>query len=215
MGIIAVENKLASNIKINNSCLLEIYKNTVSNENCLGYTILPLANITDIETAIRNKVASSAPSGYTKLAILAGNKQASYNHRIIYCVWYKGETPPKMPTEPIIDRLPSVSAPLDVFEVFNVSNQGIKNTNIELVFNIIDSSDKQIEFYINDQKYLINNTLDYNYTMVVNEHGVLINNKPYDNFDFNNVPYLIPGENIIKIKKTNVSGLTINYEPYY
>ena len=28
MGITAVENKLASNIKINNSCLLEIYKNT-------------------------------------------------------------------------------------------------------------------------------------------------------------------------------------------
>ena len=37
----------------------------------------------------------------------------------------------------------------------------------------------------------------------------------HDNFDFNNVPYLIPGENTIKIKKTNVSGLTINYKPYY
>ena len=50
---------------------------------------------------------------------------------------------------------------------------------------------------------------------MVNKDGVFYAHEPIHSFVFNNMPFLTPGINNIKVKTTNVSNIEINFNEKY
>ena len=50
---------------------------------------------------------------------------------------------------------------------------------------------------------------------MVNKDGVFYAHEPIHSFVFNNMPFLAPGINKIKVKTTNVSNIEINFNEKY
>ena len=214
MAFSTIKNSQNADIKIPDSCILEIYKDSITTSNSLGYSILPLKDITNIEQAISNRVNEVRPLGYSKLAILAGENNILFNHCIVYCIFYNGDVAPTYPATPAIERLPEPTNSLNVWEDLTITNNGAKEADLDLYIETIVSNDKKVEFYINDIYYLVLYNGNTN-TIEINTKGVFIDGIQTDQFKMKQLPTLSSGENHIRIKKTNINKLTINYNLIY
>ena len=192
--------------------VVEIYKDTIAQVNSLGYCIVPINGVSDIKALINQRVAASAPAGYTTNVILAGRQEEGFDHRITYCVWYNGAVPtfPEMPENPTPT---SPAAPFDRFNLVTCNNLGAA-TDVTLTLSIVAPG--LIELYINNDLFSIYvKKLEGNKTLVIDKTGVNYNSKNIDSFIFSTTPCLKNGENIIKLPKDKVSNIKINYKPKY
>lgn len=199
-------------IEIAPYAVLEIYKDSIAKANSLGYCILPLDGVTDITTAIRNKVAGSAPSGYTDLAIMGGRVTQTYNHKRVYCVWYQG-TAPAYPDAPVVGDVREAAEPINPEQETIVTNTGA-NTECSIRITVREAN-KKAEFYINDDYYSI--VLDGTKGLVatLSKDGLRYGNSWSDAFTETAIPHLESGDNVISANKSNITNLQINYNYRY
>lgn len=188
--------------------VIEIYKDTIAEDNSLGYCILPVEGLDDeqIETKVRELVEASNPGEYQNLAVL--NK--GFNHKICYAVWYN-DVAPEFPEEPVPQPMPEPAAPFNVWEEIEVDNPG---QTVPLTLEITCSSlVEPIGFYINDVLFsiTIGKPLVGENIIVADRTGVSYSNKKIDTFDFPTMPVLKNGKNILKFNKTNVSAVKLKY----
>lgn len=212
-----VENLQFEPITIPDYCLTEIYKDSITKENAIGFALFPITGKSndEIKTMIAEKAESMKPEGYENKIILAGRTKEEFNHNIVYCVWYINDIP-TYPAEPIIEPIGTPSEEVSPYENFVVENNGAINTYCELAFTITDFTE-DIEFYVNDEYFVITPSIYYEgeNVYVVNKDGVFYAHEPIHSFVFNNMPFLAPGINKIKVKTTNVSNIEINFNEKY
>lgn len=196
-------------IAIPKYCILEIYKDSIAEANSLGYTILNIEdkNNSQIETLIREKIAASAPSGYTQLAILAGNQTIDYANKIVYCVWYTG-TAPTYPDEPIVPTV-EAAAPLDIYITMTVSTTA-PAASLKLTFEINNKLD-YLDFYINDLYYKIDNITEAGQLIIESNGEVKLNNNIINALSI----ALKSGDNILKINRVNTTRVIAHFTPKY
>lgn len=210
---LTVYNNLQYNpIEIEDFCVVEVYKDEISLDNALGYFIQPLKGIEDIKTTIANKVKQNKVTGYTQLAVLAGREFDSFSHRIVYAVWYKGETAPTYPEEPEQHDLGAPGDPFDFYQVVEVINDSAPTyCRITLT---LDRLDLPVEFYINDDHYKID-VSDQIPTdekiLVVDKTGVSYNSVPISSYEFLSVPKLKSAVNQLRINKLMIREVKVEF----
>ena len=144
---LTVINNLQYNpIEIADFCIVEVYKDDISLVNALGYFIQPLDGVGDIKETIANRVRESAPSGYANLVVLAGREFDTFSRRIVYAVWYNGETVPTYPAAPEVHDLGEPGDPFDIYQDIEVINDSAP-TDCKVTLTI-DRLDLPVEFYI-------------------------------------------------------------------
>ena len=90
-----VENLQFEPITIPDYCLTEIYKDSITKENAIGFALFPITGKSndEIKTMIAEKAENMKPEGYENKIILAGRTKEEFNHNIVYCVWYINDIP--------------------------------------------------------------------------------------------------------------------------
>lgn len=198
--------------------ILEIYKETIAKSNSLGYCILPISGLSDaeIKAALTEKAALAPHEEYTNCKILAGRTAESYNHRIVYAVWYNGDVEPQYPDEPEVSPLEEPAEAADIWYTEETSNNTYPMAflNIDI---ICSSFDEPIEFYINDNYYyiLITNPIEGDNHVYVNQSGVQYHGAPVETFEMKAPPYNDQFTMIIKLKATNITSFTYTEERKY
>ena len=207
-------------INISDFCILEVYKDNLNTP--IGYTILPIEkykNNNEIESAIRQTVAASAPSGYTRLVILSGNEVKTFSHRIVYCVWVADGVAdlPTYPEEPIVNDIPNVDNSGKIYQTEVITNNCGGPVEAQIVLSCVNTDDDIIEFYINDHYFKIspNVVTGEKYNIKINSNGVYHNGTPIDSFEIDAIPTLEVGDNTLIIKRTNVEKVNITYKERY
>lgn len=201
-------------IKIPAFTLVEIYKDKVSKENGLGYTIIPIENLSnqEIKDIARAKAELVKPSGYSNYTLLTGDKE-EYDHKIIYAVWYADEVP-SYPQEPDIESL-TPAQPLNIWHTVEVNNEAAPTfVTITLTCSALDNT---LEFYINNDYFAIDikNPKDGVNEIAISKEGVSYNGKPIDSFKMTSAPKLKAGMNYIKVNSIGVSKIDIKYRQKY
>lgn len=192
--------------------VVEIYKDTIAQVNSLGYCIVPINGVSDIKALINQRVAASAPAGYTTNIILAGRQEEGFDHRITYCVWYNGAVP-TFPEAPENLTPTSPAAPFNRFNTVTCNNPGA-TTDATLILSIVNPG--LIDIYINNNRFSVKiERLEGNKILIIDRTGVSYNNKNIDSFSFSTAPSLKNGENVIKLPKDKVNNVKINYSPKY
>lgn len=212
---LTVYNNLQYNpIEIEDFCVVEVYKDEISLDNALGYFIQPLKGLEDneIKSTIEGRVKQNKLSGYTQLAVLAGREFDSFSHRIVYAVWYKGETAPTYPAEPEQHDLGAPGDPFDFYQVLQVINDSAPTyCRITLT---LDRLDLPVEFYINDDYFKID-VSDQIPTdekiLVVDKTGVSYNSVPINTYEFLSVPKLKSAVNQLRVNRLMIREVKVEF----
>lgn len=203
-------------VEIGDFCVVEVYKDEIALTEALGYFVQPLEGIEDIKKTIEERVRESAPDGYEKLAVLAGREFDSYSHRIVYAVWYNGETAPKYPDEPEQHDLGAPGDPFDFYEKVAVVNDSAP-TYCKVILTL-DRLDLPVEFYINDDYFKIDVSEQIptdEKILVVDKTGVSYNSVPIYSYEFLSVPKLKSAVNQIRFNKLMIREAKIEYVHKY
>lgn len=204
-------------IQIDDFCIVEVYKNSISDENILGYYIQPLNGVTNPKETIANRVKQLAAVDLDGLAILPGRELNLYSHKVVYAVFYDtNDAAPIYPLMPDQVDLGTPANPLDIYETIEIENEGtLTDCTINLA---LAASAKEVEFFINDQRYFVDISnyprLD-NATMIISKNGVSYGSLPIDSFKFSKPPQLEHGVNILRVNKIMVSDIEITYTRKY
>lgn len=210
---LTVVNNLQYNpIEIADSCIVEVYKDGITLANALGYFIQPLKGVGDIKATIEERVRESAPSGYTNLVILAGRDFETFAHRIVYAVWYNGDTVPTYPDAPEIHDLGEPGDPFDFYEPISVINDSAP-TDCRITLTL-DRLDLPVEFYINDDHFKIDVSTQVptdEKILVVDKTGVRYNSVPISSYEFLSVPKLKSAKNQLRINKLMIRKVKVEF----
>lgn len=204
-------------VKIQDFTILEFYKDNISALNKMGYYILPIQDLTveTIRKKIENLSAQKLPEGYSNVVALPDRAGArtysSYNHRICYVVYYNGDDVPTYPSEPTLGTPISPKTPFNPWNEINISNIGAP-TPLSLILTV--TAIGELEFYINDNSYKINNITETG-ILKMSKNGVFLNDNPIIDFSIEDWPFLKSGDNIIKMPKNSVSNIQISYKLKY
>lgn len=200
-------------INIQDFCIVEVYKNSITKDNILGYYIQPLKDITNPIETIENRVRRSVATDLTELVILPGREINQLSHKIVYAVFYDSNA--EKPIYPLLPEEIELGKPaqqLDIYETIELNNEGTPtDCTIKL---IISTLAKDIEFFINGRKYLIYASElppAPEKVLIINKYGVTYNSIPVDKFEFMQPPQLQHGHNIIKVDRATVSDIEITY----
>lgn len=210
------ENRYYNPISIPDYSILEIYKDNISQDNFLGYTIIPLKDMSpqEIETNMIDRAYELKPSGYPNLKMLYGRERKSFKNKRVFAVWYK-TTEPNYPEAPVYtEPLPPVETDYG-FNTIVIENAGAADTDVQLILSTEKKGD--VEVYINDDYYSIkiDKIPRESNEITINNKGVLYNGRPYDNFTFATVPTLRKGTNKIKVSKSLVKKVKVDYTPVF
>lgn len=202
-------NQFYESVGIPNYSLLEIYKDEVAESNRLGYCILPIQGLDDlqIEEAIRTKVENSKPAGYTTLHILAGRTEASYNRRRVYCVW--SESTPSYPAATPVNVAPPSLTKFNEFNVTTINYKGSGTTPVTVKASITYG---ETVIKVGDATIQIKENVSGE--LEINQGGAFLNGQPLSSFTITSTPVLHSGVNYIKASK-NISKLNILYTEKY
>lgn len=199
-------------VEIADFCVVEVYKDEIVKTNALGYFIQPLKDIGDVKATIENRVRESAPDGYEKLAILAGREFDTFSHRIVYAVWYNGETAPTYPEEPEQHDLGAPGDPFDFYQNISVINDSAPTyCRITLT---LDRLDLPVEFYINDDHFKIDVSEQIptdEKILIVDKTGVSYNSVPTNSYEFLSVPKLKSGINQLRINRLMIREVKVEF----
>lgn len=199
-------------VEIADFCVVEVYKDEIVKTNALGYFIQPLKNIGDVKATIENRVIESAPDGYEKLAILAGREFDTFSHRIVYAVWYNGDTKPQYPEEPEQHGLGAPGDPFDFYQPVQVINDSAPTyCRITLT---LDRLDLPVEFYINDDHFKIDVSEQIptdEKILIVDRTGVSYNSVPINSYEFLSVPKLKSGINQLRINRLMIRNVKVDF----
>lgn len=210
---LTVINNLQYNpIEIADSCVVEVYKDGITLANALGYFIQPLDGVGDIKETIANRVRESAPSGYANLVVLAGRDFETFAHRIVYAVWYNGDTVPTYPDAPEIHDLGEPGDPFDFYEPISVINDSAP-TDCRITLTL-DRLDLPVEFYINDDHFKIDVSTQVptdEKILVVDKTGVRYNSVPISSYEFLSVPKLKSAVNQLRINKLMIRKVKVEF----
>lgn len=212
---LVVYNNLQYNpVEIADFCVVEVYKDDISLANALGYFILPLKDVEDVKATIEQKVKrdESKPTGYENLAVLAGREFDTFSHRIVYAVWYNGETAPTYPEEPEQHDLGAPGDPFDFYQLVNVINDSAPTyCRITLT---LDRLDLPVEFYINDDHFKIDVSEQIptdEKILIVDRTGVSYNSVPINSYEFLSVPKLQSGVNQLRINRLMIRNVKVDF----
>lgn len=212
---LVVYNNLQYNpVEIADFCVVEVYKDDISLANALGYFILPLKDVEDVKATIEQKVKrdESKPTGYENLAVLAGREFDTFSHRIVYAVWYNGETAPTYPEEPEQHDLGAPGDPFDFYQLVNVVNDSAPTyCRITLT---LDRLDLPVEFYINDDHFKIDVSEQIptdEKILIVDRTGVSYNSVPINSYEFLSVPKLKSGINQLRINRLMIRNVKVDF----
>lgn len=210
---LTVYNNLQYNpIEIEDFCVVEVYKDEISLDNALGYFIQPLKGIEDVKSTIEQKVRQNKLSGYTQLAVLAGREFDTFSHRIVYAVWYQGETAPTYPEEPEQHDLGAPGDPFDFYQVIQVINDSAPTyCRITLT---LDRLDLPVEFYINDDHFKIDVSEQIptdEKILVIDKTGVSYNSVPINTYEFLSVPKLKSAVNQLRINRLMIREVKVEF----
>lgn len=210
---LTVINNLQYNpIEIADFCIVEVYKDDISLVNALGYFIQPLDGVGDIKETIANRVRESAPSGYANLVVLAGREFDTFSRRIVYAVWYNGETVPTYPAAPEIHDLGEPGDPFDLYQDIEVINDSAP-TDCKVTLTL-DRLDLPVEFYINDDHFKIDVSTQVptdEKILVVDKTGVRYNSVPISSYEFLSVPKLKSAVNQLRINKLMIRKVKVEF----
>lgn len=210
---LTVINNLQYNpIEIADFCIVEVYKDDISLVNALGYFIQPLDGVGDIKETIANRVRESAPSGYANLVVLAGREFDTFSRRIVYAVWYNGETVPTYPAAPEVHDLGEPGDPFDFYEPISVINDSAP-TDCRITLTL-DRLDLPVEFYINDDHFKIDVSTQVptdEKILVVDKTGVRYNSVPISSYEFLSVPKLKSAVNQLRINKLMIRKVKVEF----
>lgn len=198
--------------KIGSYTLVEVYNDSISDENFQGYKIFPIKDINNINQVIEDTIVNELgqPGDEYQLAILAGHDGNQYNHNIVYAVWYTDEEP-TYPAEPIVPAMPAPDPQFNVWQEITVNNSGV-DTNATVILTV---NHGDIELMINDDYFLIKGNITDGARCTINRDGVSINNIPAMEYIITNQPILKHGQNTIKVNKTNITHIDIQYKTTY
>lgn len=209
---LTVYNNLQYNpIEIGDFCIVEVYEDEISLANALGYFIQPLDGVEDIKETIATR-ARQYVGKMGKLAVLAGREFDSYNRRIVYAVFYTGETAPTYPDEPEQHDLGAPGNPFDFYQNLEIDNDSaLTSARITLT---LDRLDLPVEFYINDDHYKIDVSEQIptdEKILVVDKTGVSYNSNPINTYEFLSVPKLKYGKNQIRVNRLMIRNIKVEY----
>ena len=199
-------------VEIADFCIVEVYKDEIVKTSALGYFIQPLKGVGDVKATIEERVRQSAPEGYANLVILAGREFDTFNRRIVYAVWYNGETAPTYPAEPEQHDLGAPGDPFDFYEHLEVINDSVP-TYCRILLTI-DRLDLPVEFYINDDYFKIDVSEQIpteEKIITVDKTGVSYNSIPINTYDFLSVPKLKSGVNQLRVNKLMIREVKIEF----
>ena len=200
-------------IVIDDYCVVQVYKNEIALSNAEGYFIQPLNGLTNPKQTIEERVRKIGnPDNFEHLVILAGRRLDSFSRRIIYAVWYNGDIEPTYPARPTIEVLPEPDDRFNLFSSNKITNRGAK-TNCKVTLTL-GRTDIPVEFYINGDYFIIDvskETPQLENVLVVDSTGVTYNSLPIDTFDLETNPSLDNGENVIRVLKSAVKKVKVEY----
>lgn len=210
---LTVINNLQYNpIEIADFCIVEVYKDDISLVNALGYFIQPLDGVGDIKETIANRVRESAPSGYANLVVLAGREFDTFSRRIVYAVWYNGETVPTYPAAPEVHGLGEPGDPFDFYQDIEVINDSVP-TDCKVTLTI-DRLDLPVEFYINDDYFKIDVSKQVptdEKIIEIDRTGVKYNSVPINTYEFLSIPKLKSAKNLIKVNRLMIRKVKVEF----
>jgi hypothetical protein len=210
---LTVINNLQYNpIEIADFCIVEVYKDDISLVNALGYFIQPLDGVGDIKETIANRVRESAPSGYANLVVLAGREFDTFSRRIVYAVWYNGETVPTYPAAPEVHDLGEPGDPFDFYQDIEVINDSVP-TDCKITLTI-DRLDLPVEFYINDDYFKIDVSKQVptdEKIIEIDKTGVKYNSVPINTYEFLSIPKLKSAKNLIKVNRLMIRKVKVEF----
>ena len=210
---LTVVNNLQYNpIEIADSCVVEVYKDGITLANALGYFIQPLKGVGDIKATIESRVRESAPTGYANLVILAGREFEAFAHRIVYAVWYNGDTVPTYPEAPAQHDLGEPGDPFDFYEPISVINDSAP-TDCRITLTL-DRLDLPVEFYINDDHFKIDVSSQVptdEKILVIDKTGVSYNSVPINSYEFLSVPKLKSAVNQLRINRLMIRKVKVEF----
>lgn len=209
--LVTLPNKQYDSIEIPDYTVLELYTESVSDANYVGYYIVPIGGLSDTEIETKLKTLAGTKEGYANFALLVSRdgKTKEYNRKRVYGVYYK-TTAPTYPEETKDVTTYTPAPQYDVYQTITVTNPGVA-APCKLTLTV-DSIDDPVELYVNNNYIACkpNEIGELVIDDVARMNGAFV--EDYDAFDR---PTLVQGENTIKVKATNVTNVSVTYTPFY
>lgn len=199
-------------IDISSFCVVEVYKDEINSSNALGYFIQPLTGITDIKATIADRVWGQPEAGYDNLVVLAGRDFDTFDRRIVYAVWYNGDTPPQYPSEPTVAQLKEPAGSSSHYQEIVIENDGAP-TYCTITLTLVGLSEP-VDFYLNDDYYKIDVSTQIpsvKKILTIDRTGVMYNGKHINTYDSLAVPKLNFGTNILRMSNLSTSKVKVEF----
>lgn len=209
-------------IPIQDYTIVEVYKDSIAEDNSLGYTILPIEglNIDTIETKIAEIAATNLPSGYENYVVLPGRNEThdydSYNHRVCYLIYYTSDTAPTYPDAPDIGEAIEPATAFNKWNIANIAYYGAIPSPLTLYFTVVKGC-KTLEFYLRNEDYFSIPLKDFDTDtslVVVSNEGIYQDGVELIDYEMTNYPIIeptgtaAPSYNSLKVDKKWVSNVT-------
>lgn len=199
-------------VEIADFCVVEVYKDEISLVNALGYFIQPLTGVEDVKATIAARVQEKPQTGYSNLVILAGRNFDMFNRRIVYAVWYNGDTVPQYPDEPEQYELGAPGDPFDFYKSLEIENEGAPTyCTITLA---LAKLDEPVDFYLNGDYFKIDMSGQIptdDKILTIDKTGVSYNRTPINTYEYLAVPKLKYGTNILKVNSITISKVKVEF----
>lgn len=199
-------------VEIADFCVVEVYKDEISLVNALGYFIQPLTGVGDVKATIAARVQEKPQTGYSNLVILAGRDFDTFSRRIVYAVWYNGDTVPQYPEEPTEHELGAAGDPFDFYKNLVIKNDGAPTyCTITLA---LATTTEPIDFYLNDDYFKIDVSAQLptkDKILVIDRTGVKYNGTPINTYESLAVPKLKFGTNYLNVNSITIDKVKVEF----
>lgn len=200
-------NRQYDPIEIPDYCVLELYKDTMADDNYIGYYIVPIGGLTKDEIATKLTTLAGTQDGYTNFILLGNN---TYSRKRIAGVFYNDTVPTYIEGKSTVTTQTAASA-LNVYQEQTVTNNGIE-VPCTIIVTVTDTTNP-IELYINNNYIAFTATETGDYT--IENEVCTFGGKIIDDFGSFDTVTLKHGDNVIKVNATNVSKVQVTYTETY
>lgn len=216
-----MDNQEFDAISTGNYFILEGFKDSISANTKVGYSIINIDNKTtdEIKSEVDKIMTDNMPSGYSSYGI-AWNRanvlsKEKINHKIVYGVY--GVTTVAYPAyDSSIDKN-TVAAVFDEYNTELVENAG--RAAAATLTLTIDDMESPIQFYINDDFYsfMIDIPASGVNTVAIDSNGITYNGVLNRNVvvDDYHAPILKNGKNTLRFSKKNIKHFNLIYNVIY
>lgn len=190
--------------------VLELYKDSVLDDNYVGYYIVPIEGLTkeEIKTKLLELAGTYEGYSYVKLLVSKDETKEQFKYKRVYGVYFNN-TEPVYPTVAVQEQTIPTGTLVDVWQTNEIENGGIEvPCSIKLT---AAAGDESIEFYLNNNHVSIEK---YEAGEVVIS-SIAKNNGKTIECSFDEIPTLKNGTNILKTKATNITKVEVEFTEAY